>query len=118
MAKSNGCSSSGCRDWLFFDIGNVVWLDEPMVCEHWVALHDLARQAGRGASFDELMSLRERLVLEQNDPVPHRTASDLLLGQSGWQAVRQLVEQRTGGEWHDYNIPVAGAKELLAELAG
>lgn len=102
--------------WVFLDLGNVLWIDEPMLCAHWMALQDLLYEAGQDTPFDRLMALREALVREQQDATPHVTATRMLLGEAGWPAVQARVRQRTAGFWHQYNVVVPGASELLSDL--
>ena len=56
--------------WLFFDVGNVLVIDELYTLALWSTLLDRSRQRGLDTTIQTLMAERERLVIEEVDPVP------------------------------------------------
>ena len=75
--------------WLFFDVGNVLLIDEPLSAMRWMVLYEAVRAAGHKLKFEDLMTKREALVLNNRDGTPHTTLALELLGESGWADVKR-----------------------------
>lgn len=55
-------------DWLFFDVGNVLFIDEEYNLTLLKVLTEAVARLGLPVSSRELMHERERLVREEADP--------------------------------------------------
>ena len=100
--------------WIFFDVGNVLFIDEPLVALNWTELYHAVRAAG--ITFEDLMARRERLVLEAQDSVPCRTLGLELLGEAGWMRVNQGVRAKVQQDYFAYNFVLKGIEGVLERL--
>ena len=102
--------------WLFFDVGNVLVIDELYTVALWSTLLDSSRQRGLDTTIQTLMAERERLVIEEVDPVPFDTQGQRLLGAAGWQETKSRVNARFRNSWMEFNVPVPGWSAYLNGL--
>jgi HAD superfamily hydrolase (TIGR01509 family) len=104
--------------WVFFDVGNVLFIDEPLVFLNWEAVCQAAVRAGHALSFKELMARRERLVREQQDGAPYRTVALELLGEEGLGAIQQRMREKIHQDYWACNFVLRGIGDVLAKLSG
>ncbi len=100
--------------WIFFDVGNVLFIDEPLVALNWTELYRALRDSG--VTFEDLMARRERLVQEKQDSVPCRTMGLELLGEAGWARVNQGVRAKVQQDYFAYNFVLKGIEAVLERL--
>jgi len=102
--------------WLFFDVGNVLVVDELYNAALWTVLLKAARAQHAAVTLQTLMAERERLVLDLEDPTPFDTQGRNLLGDSGWEEAKKPVKERLRDSWMDLNVPVPGWTACLESL--
>lgn len=103
-------------DWLFFDVGNVLFIDEEYNLTLLKVLTEAVARLGLPVSSRELMHERERLVREEADPTPFDTLGARLLGAAGWREAKRPVKERFSASWRDFNVPVPGCHQVLRQL--
>jgi len=104
--------------WLFFDVGNVLVVDELYNAALWTVLLESARVQDPDLTLQTLMTERERLVLDREDPTPFDTQGRNLLGSDGWEEAKKPVKERLRDSWMDLNVPVPGWAACLESLRG
>ena len=104
--------------WLFFDVGNVLVVDELYNATLWTILLESARARNPAVTLQTLMTERERLVLELEDPTPFDTQGRNLLGSTGWEEAKNPVREQLRDSWMDLNVPVPGWATCLESLKG
>jgi len=103
--------------WIFFDIGNVLFVDEPIIVMHWLGLHDAIRDSGHQISFEPLMERRETLVRKNQDHVPYVTLGHESLGEEGWAEVQERNRRKFQQDHFAYNFMMEGAEAVLRNLS-
>lgn len=104
-------------DWVFFDVGNVLYNDDPQAFVAFEHYHRAIREIEPGYSFEEMLADREELA---------RAGRTWILGKLGKrrlpeERVRSLYEELRGlliERYDEHHLPHPGAEEVLAELAG
>lgn len=104
-------------NWLFFDIGNVLMIDEPLMALHWEMLFHRLNATGQNITFEELMARREERVNRFHDSVPHRTISAQFLGEQDDLKFHEDVRIKLHQDFMTYNFVLPGAKCLLETLS-
>ena len=102
--------------WLFFDVGNVLLIDEQYGLALCSAVFEAARARGLNLDTRELMQERERIVTEEADSAPLDTLGVQLLGADEWGRAKGQVTEHFARSWMDFNVPVAGCDETLSLL--
>jgi FMN phosphatase YigB (HAD superfamily) len=102
--------------WLFFDVGNVLVIDELYNAALWTVLLESARVHHPDTAFQTLMTERERLVLDLEDPTPFDTQGRNLLGSAGWEETKKPVKEQLRERWMDLNVPIPGWAACLEAL--
>jgi HAD superfamily hydrolase (TIGR01509 family) len=104
--------------WLFFDVGNVLVVDELHNAALWTVLLESARVHHPDITLQTLMAERERLVLKREDPTPFDTQGRDFLGNDGWEKAKNPVREQFRDRWMDLNVPVPGWAACLESLKG
>ena len=103
--------------WIFFDIGNVLFVDEPFTAMQWQALHDAILSSGQQISFEALMGRRETLVSQNQDAKPHVSLGREFLGEEGWAELQECGQRKLGEDYFAYNYVIEGAEAVLRNLS-
>lgn len=103
--------------WIFFDIGNVLLIDEPLVALNWEEIYQALNDSGRHVTFTELMTQREQVVQQDQDAAPHMSIGIKLLGQEGWAEVKKRIKAKVRQDYLHYNFVRMGAAEVMANLS-
>jgi len=80
--------------WIFFDVGNVILNDDPLLAIIYKRIHDAICETGASLRFEDLLQERESLLAETTDGDVHRTLAIRHLGLAGYRKVR--------GAYHRY----------------
>lgn len=102
-------------EWIFFDIGNVIFYDLPLLARIWRHFYLTMRDAGLSLSFEEVLAEREA-ILRANPPEvnPRR-----LIAEKHCPGVPAEIKQKAYWYFHLYpgaNVPLPGAREMLSQL--
>jgi HAD superfamily hydrolase (TIGR01509 family) len=79
--------------WLFFDVGNVILNDDPVMAIIYKWTYDAVREAGHSISFEDFLRERERLLTEAEDMEVHRSLAIRYLGIKGYRKVRRAYHR-------------------------
>lgn len=114
MRKGSAFANAG---WLFFDVGNVLLIDEEYSLAMFRAILAGAERRVRPVDPAELMARRERLVLDAQDPAPWDALGAELVGEAHWPGLRTTVSERFASAWDEFNVPVPGHARVLERLS-
>ncbi len=101
---------------ILFDIGNTLTVDEPFLFALYELIFNEAKVKSLIGNFNDLMSLREKLVLEEFDTNPPNTLGLKFFGEN-WKTLSQAVKDKYENSWLDFNILAKGAEILLSKLS-
>ncbi|MCU0607721.1 MAG: HAD family hydrolase [Candidatus Edwardsbacteria bacterium] len=104
-------------DWIFFDIGNVIFYDLPLLARIWRHFYLTMREAGLALSFEQVLAEREE-ILGNNPPEVHPRK---LIAERHCPSVPAEVKQKAYEYHHLYpgaNVPLPGVHQVLGELGG
>ncbi len=103
--------------WVFFDIGNVVMNDDPVMAFIYEELHEAIIATGRDLSFEELIEEREASIREAGPGHWYRLGERYL----GYDGIHTLMHRCAGRIREDYmafhNV-IPGMKDTLEDLCG
>jgi len=102
-------------DWIFLDIGNVIFYDLPLLARIWRHFYLTMREAGLALSFEQVLAERER-ILRENPPDAHPRK---LIADTHAPHVPDEAKQKAYQYHHLYpgaNVPLPGVHEVLGEL--
>lgn len=103
--------------WIFFDIGNVVMNDDPVMAFIYEELHQAIIATGRDLPFERLLKEREASI-EEAGPGHWYRLGERYLGSDG---IHSLMHRCAGIIREDYmafhNV-IPGMKETLGDLSG
>jgi hypothetical protein len=105
------------RAWVLLDAGNVFLVDEPLMGLVWAEIFHEARSAGRVGSFDALMEMREKAVVERRSGAPHDVVAEDLLTDDQQKRVKESVVAKRDASFLRYCFPVPGAGTVLEDLS-
>jgi HAD superfamily hydrolase (TIGR01509 family) len=102
-------------DWIFFDIGNVIFYDLPLLARIWRHFYLTMRDAGMALSYEQVLAEREK-ILRANPPEvnPRKMIAEKHAGH-----VPDEIKQRAYKYYHLYpgaNVPLPSAHEVLSAL--
>lgn len=104
-------------DWIFLDIGNVVFYDLPLLARIWRHFYLTMREAGLALSFGQVLAEREE-ILRDNPPEVHPRR---MIAERHCPDVPAEVKQKAYEYYHLYpgaNVPLPGVHQALGELRG
>lgn len=101
---------------ILFDIGNTLTIDEPFLFALYELVFNEAKLRGLIEDFDDLMLMREKLVLEDFDTNPPKTLGVRFFNEE-WNILSKIVKNKYDNNWLDFNILAKGVREVLNELS-
>lgn len=104
--------------WIFFDVGNVIFNDDLAMAFIYEALYEEIHKIDSSVTFMELLSERERLIIEDNDGGHHGTLGRRYLGERRWHNLRMRIIEELERNYEHYHLPIPGIKETLCDLSG
>jgi HAD superfamily hydrolase (TIGR01549 family) len=103
--------------WIFFDVGNVLFSDDPVMTLVYQRLWEAIDKAQPGFSFDQLMAERERRI--RTNSYGHYSLLALrYLDPETWETVHRAIQAEVMETPIKYYFPVPGARPVLETLAG
>jgi len=103
--------------WIFFDVGNVLFSDDPVMTLVYQRLWEAIHQAQPDFSFDQLMAEREHLI--RTNSYGHYSMLALhYLDPRTWETVHRAIQAEVRAAPLVYYIPVLGARPVLETLVG
>jgi len=103
--------------WIFFDVGNVLFSDDPVMTLIYQRMWEAIHQAQTDFSFDQLMAERERLI-RMNSYGHYSMLALRYLDSSAWETVHRAIQAEVRAAPLAYYIPVPGARPVLEALVG
>ncbi|MES2223325.1 MAG: HAD family hydrolase [Patescibacteria group bacterium] len=101
---------------IFFDIGNTLTIDEPFLFVLYELIFNEAKTRRLVTDFNDMMLMREKLVLEEFDTNPPNTLGIKFFGED-WKNLSQVVKDKYENSWLDFNILPKGVIPMLTELS-
>ena len=102
-------------DWIFFDVGNVIFYDLPLLARIWRHYYLTMRDAGMALSYEQVLEEREK-ILRANPPEVNPRK---LIAEKHAAHVPDEIKQKAYKYYHLYpgaNVPLPGAREVLSRL--
>jgi FMN phosphatase YigB (HAD superfamily) len=103
--------------WVFFDVGNVLLTDDPVMAYIYGELHEAIRQKGIGLSFDRLLVEREQTIRERGAGHWYYLG-ERYLGVDGIHSLMHHCAGRIRGDYLAFHGVIPGMVEALEDLAG
>lgn len=104
-------------EWIFFDIGNVIFSDTIAVCYIYEAIFAEAKKQNPNLRFADLLSERERFILEERDGGHHRRVGAKFLGADGYQRLKPYFLAELSRNYALYHKVMPSAVDLIVNLA-
>lgn len=102
--------------WIFFDIGNVVMNDDPVMAFIYEELHTAILETGRGLSFEQLLVEREESIAE-GGPGHWYRLGERYLGSDGLHSLMHHCASRIRQDYMGYHNVIPGMREVLEDLS-
>jgi len=106
------------KNWVFFDIGNVIFYDLPLLAGIWRHFYLTLKEAGWQASFEEVLEFREQTLLEH----PPEDNPRRLIAQRWAAGIPESIRNKAVDDWHHLyqgaNHPLPGIAGIIEGLQG
>ena len=103
--------------WIFFDVGNVIFNDDPTMAMIYERLYRAILASGQDIPFEALLAEREDLILNHHDGRHYNTLGRRYLGEEGWTRVRGTIDRELQANYFRYNLPMLGIEDVLEKLS-
>lgn len=103
--------------WLFFDIGNVILNDDPAMAALYQYIYDAVNQNGRKITFEELITLREQLILQNRDGRHYYTVGTKLFAPKTWQKEFDSIKKKLSVNWEKLSPLLSGVAPVIQNLS-
>jgi HAD superfamily hydrolase (TIGR01509 family) len=103
--------------WVFFDVGNVIMNDDPVMAFLYAELHGALEAAGEGMPFPTLLAERE-VDLAARGPGHWYRLGEKYLGTDGIHALMHHCASQIRSDYMAYHNVLPGMAEALERLAG
>ena len=104
-------------EWLFFDVGNVLFNDDRQAFYAYRELHRMLEAQQPGFTFADLLAERERLALDGARWILHHLAGRWFPEEKTRAAMRE-IRSHLLPRYDDYNVPHPGMREVLDAVRG
>jgi HAD superfamily hydrolase (TIGR01549 family) len=106
------------KNWVFFDIGNVIFYDLPLLAGIWRHFYLTLKEAGWQASFEQVLEFREQILLDH----PPEDNPRHLIAQRQAAHIPEDIRRRAVDDWHHLylgaNHPLPGIARIIKGLQG
>lgn len=102
-------------DWVFFDVGNVMFNDDPQNCFTYRHMYEAIREHRPDYAFDEMLAERERRAARGENWIVHKIVAELLPEEPREASFAELRE-RLIAEYDRNHLANEGLHEVLARL--
>src|SRR3989339_1040301 len=89
--------------WIFFDVGNIIFNDDPVMAYIYERLHKAILASGKNMSFASLLFEREQLIFSSKDGKHHHTLGEKYLGKPNWNQLREDVLLNLNNNYLKFN---------------
>jgi FMN phosphatase YigB (HAD superfamily) len=103
--------------WVFFDVGNVLLTDDPVMAFIYGELHQALRQKGIRMTFEELLEERERTIRERGAGHWY-FIGERYLGVDGIHSLMHHCAGRIRSDYLAFHAVIPGMEQALADLSG
>ena len=103
--------------WVFFDVGNVIMNDDPVMAFLYAELHHALEAAGEGMPFPTLLAEREADIAARGAGHWYRLG-ERYLGTDGLHALMHHCASQIRSDYMAYHNILPGMAEALERLAG
>jgi HAD superfamily hydrolase (TIGR01509 family) len=103
--------------WVFFDVGNVIMNDDPVMAFLYAELHHALGAAGKGMPFPTLLAEREADIAARGPGHWYRLG-EAHLGTDGLHALMHHCASQIRSDYMSYHNILPGMAEALERLAG
>jgi len=103
--------------YIFFDVGNVIFNDDPVMAEIYRQLHGAILENKHDISFKDLLREREHLILNEQDGRHHDTLGVKYLGTTQWHKLRLKVLNDLNTDYLKYHVAFPGIENTLSSLS-
>lgn len=103
--------------WVFFDVGNVIMNDDPVMAFLYAELHGALHAAGKGIPFPALLAEREADIPVRGPGHWYRLG-EKYLGTDGLHALMHHCASQIRAEYMTYHNVLPGMAPALEQLAG
>ena len=104
--------------WLFFDVGNVIFNDDPLMAFVYENLFKEIQKINSSFTFNDLLSEREQLIIGNSDGRHYRTLGKTHLGEKRWRDLWLQVIEELEQNYEIYSPSIPGIEDILKELSG
>ena len=105
-------------EWVFFDVGNIIFDDAPVMALIYDTLFERARRTHPDLTFERILAEREQLIREQHCGSHHHALAEKYLSEEEYWRWRKHYNREANRDFDRYNIPIPGIHDVLRELAG
>ncbi len=102
--------------WVFFDVGNVIMNDDPVMAFLYIELHRALEAAGKGMPFPALLAEREADLAERGPGHWYRLG-ERYLGTDELHALMHRCASRIRADYMAYHNLLPGMSEALSHLS-
>ncbi|MBN1155799.1 HAD family hydrolase [candidate division KSB1 bacterium] len=101
--------------WIFFDVGNVILNDDPVMAEIYRQLHGFIIEKNKSVTMDQLLAEREHLLLNDRDCRQHITLMKKYLNGDGYSKYN-IIWEDLGRRWSELSPLMTGVVPVLEQL--
>lgn len=105
-------------NWAFFDVGNVLFNDAPVMAFVYDSLFTRARVRHPDLTFEQLLAEREHLIRNERCGGAHHVLAEKYLGDEAYWQWRNHYNDEFNRNFDRYNIVIAGVADVLEQLTG
>ncbi len=103
--------------WVFFDVGNVIVNDVPAMALVYELMYKEIQKIHPEISFQDILALREELILNNTDGGHHWTIGQKYLSEEAWFGVRARVFETIDRDYDKYNLLIPGIRRVIEQMA-
>lgn len=104
--------------WVFFDVGNVLLNDDPLMAKRFEMLWRAIQGVDGEVGFAGLLRQREQLILEDRESLYFERIGRRYLADGQWEKLLSGYDAELRSNYLKYNPPTPGIEEVLKQLAG
>lgn len=104
--------------WLFFDVGNVLFNDDPVMIFVYENLFKKIHKIDSSFTFTDLLTEREQLIIGNSDGRHYRTLGKRHLGEKRWHDLWLQIIEELEHNYEKYSPSIPGIEYTLGELSG
>lgn len=103
---------------MFFDIGNVIFYDLPLLARIWSNFYLTLKEAGWNLSFEQVLEYREQILLSH----PPEDNPRRLIARQQASHIPEEIQRKAVDDWHHLylgaNHPLPGIAAVIEQLRG